>query len=86
MPATIAALGSWLNGHKIDNSRNELVAGQARNLAATGQVHREVKTLNGQTLAQLADAGESRRIDTIAEADRTALQEHHQEATKGEEV
>lgn len=41
------------------------------------QVHEEVKTGNSQTLAQLADADESRRIDTIPKKNRTKLERSH---------
>lgn len=36
------------------------------------RVKREVTTLNGQTMAMLADANETRRVDLIAPEDRTA--------------
>lgn len=40
-------------------------------------VHTEVKTGNSQTMAQLADAQEGRRIDNIPVKDRTALEKSH---------
>ena len=40
-------------------------------------VKSEVKTGNSQTLAQLADAIESRRIDDIPRKDRTPLEKSH---------
>jgi len=43
----------------------------------TIKTHTEVKTLNGLTLAQMADAEETRRVDLIAPADRTAAEQRH---------
>jgi hypothetical protein len=40
-------------------------------------VHREVTTGNSQTLAQLADASESRRVGNIDEKNRTELEKSH---------
>lgn len=40
-------------------------------------VHTEIKTGNSQTLAQLADAVETRRIDDIPAKDRTPLEKSH---------
>lgn len=40
-------------------------------------VHSEVQTINGRSLAQLADAGETRRIEGIPVADRTDQEQHH---------
>jgi hypothetical protein len=40
-------------------------------------VKHEVKTGNSQTLAQLADARESRRIDEIPLKDRTKIEKSH---------
>lgn len=37
----------------------------------------EVKTANSQTLAQLADADETRRIDLLPPKDRTTLEKSH---------
>lgn len=41
------------------------------------KVEANVKTSNAQTLAQLADAVESRRIKMIPEQERTALEKGH---------
>ena len=41
------------------------------------EVKDEVKSSNAQTLAQLADATETRRIDTIPPADRTPQERDH---------
>lgn len=41
------------------------------------QVGKEVKTLNSQTIAQLADADESRRIEKIPVKKRTPLEKSH---------
>lgn len=41
------------------------------------EVHKEVTTLNGQTIAMLADATESRRIDLIPEEERTPTEVGH---------
>lgn len=40
-------------------------------------VHREVTTGNAQTIAQLADNDEYRRIQTVPEVDRTATERGH---------
>lgn len=40
-------------------------------------VSNEVRTANSQTLAQLADATESRRVGNIAVADRTDVEKSH---------
>lgn len=41
------------------------------------EVKHEVKTGNSQTLAQLADAVETRRVDEIPKKDRTPLEQSH---------
>lgn len=43
----------------------------------------EVKTANSQTLAQLADADETRRIDLKPLKDRTTLEKSHLTDVKG---
>lgn len=48
------------------------------------EVHEEVKTGNSQTLAQLADAVETRRIDEIPVKDRTTLEKSHVRDIGGE--
>ena len=45
-------------------------------------VKTEVKTANSQTLAQLADNTETRRIDKIPVADRTLLEKSHKRDVK----
>jgi len=40
-------------------------------------ISRQVTTLNGKTLADLADAIESRRVDLIPEAERTPAEAEH---------
>lgn len=48
--------------------------------AVAGQVadvHTEVKTANALTIAQLADADETRRIEQIPPGDRTAEEDEH---------
>lgn len=47
------------------------------------QVKEEVKTGNSQSIAQLADADESRRIDKIPEDDRTKLEKSHVKEVEG---
>lgn len=42
-----------------------------------GEVAHEVHTLNNLTLGQASDATESRRIEAIPAADRTAAEAHH---------
>ncbi len=44
-------------------------------------VKEEVKTKNAQTIAELADADESRRIEPIPEAERTPLERSHMHET-----
>lgn len=47
-------------------------------LYAVTQVHKEVKTTNGKTLAKLGELAEGRRIrDDVAEPDRTASDRHY---------
>ena len=69
VPATIAAWGSYQNGKKID--------------AKTKEVLTEVKTANNKTLAQLADAVETRRIDAVPEGERTVSDQEHLESMEG---
>lgn len=56
--------------------------GTVINIYKTNSVKNEVKTGNSQTLAQLADATEVRRIDKIPEVDRTSTEKSHQRAVK----
>lgn len=46
---------------------------------AVGEVHEEVKTANSQSIAQLADAVETRRIEKLSPKDRTNLEKSHLE-------
>lgn len=46
------------------------------------EVKEEVKTANSQTIAQLADADETRRIDLIPVKDQTKLEKAHLTETK----
>lgn len=43
----------------------------------TGAVQREVQTFNGRTMAQLADAAETRRVYNIHPDDRTEADQEH---------
>lgn len=40
-------------------------------------IHEELRTLNGQTIGQMADADEGRRIEAIPEVDRTESEAKH---------
>lgn len=44
---------------------------------ATEAVHAEVKTMNAQTIGELIDAAETRRIDEIEPDDRTRAEAQH---------
>lgn len=44
------------------------------------KTHKEVKTMNGLSIAQMADAGETRRVDAIEVADRTVAEQQHVDA------
>jgi len=55
----------------------QLVAAAATLVVAL-RVHREVKTMNGKTIAVLTDENEGRRIAAdIAHDDRTASEQHY---------
>lgn len=55
-----------------------VVAGKAKR--TVDQVHTEVKTQNGLTIAALADRQEGRRIQTdVPHQDRTASEQHYVE-------
>lgn len=41
------------------------------------EVKTEVKTMNGLTIAQMADATETRRVDAIPPADRSEIEQEH---------
>jgi len=73
IPATIAAYGSYRNGRKTDAVKEHIT--QVGKVAES--IRTEVKTINDQTLANLADAGETRRIRALQPEDRTALDEAH---------
>ena len=62
----ILALLSLRNGRKSDSIHTGVEA-----------VKREVTTMNAQTLAQLSDANETRRIDKIPVGERTMGEKHH---------
>lgn len=47
------------------------------------KIDKEVKTINSQTIAELADADETRRIDKIPAGKRTPLEKSHIKETKG---
>lgn len=51
--------------------------GTLKNRDQINVVRKEVTTMNGQTLAMLADAGETRRIDLIPKVDQTAMETEH---------
>lgn len=68
------------NNHALAQSRMESVraTGEISKLRlAIAAVHDEVKTGNSQTIAQLADNDESRRINEIPHADRTKTEREH---------
>jgi outer membrane murein-binding lipoprotein Lpp len=48
-----------------------------RNGRKADAIKKEVTTLNAQTLAQLADARETRRVGGIPEGNRTAMEAAH---------
>lgn len=62
----MTAIGTYLNGRQIK--------GVDRTVKEVGK---EVKTLNSQTIAELADADESRRIEKIPKKKRTPLEKSH---------
>lgn len=51
--------------------------GTLKNRDQIAVVRKEVTTMNGQTLAMLADANETRRVDDIPVADRTDMEADH---------
>lgn len=51
-----------------------------RGLHVAAKVHTEVKTMNGLSIAQMADATETRRVDEIKPVDRTAGEQEHIDA------
>ena len=46
----------------------------------SGQVHREVRTMNELTLGQLGEAAETRRINDKPEDERTTREKRHTDA------
>lgn len=67
--AIFAGLASLrIKAHAIVTDSTRLIA---------ADTNREVKTMNGQTIAELADASESRRIDEIRPAERTSAEDEH---------
>ncbi len=73
--ASALLVSAWHNGRKIDSVEKKVDIGVEkadavsqqiteaadRNLAMTAAVHEEVKTLNGQTMAEIIEQGEDRR-------------------------
>ncbi len=57
-----------------------LVRGQSKIAAKVDDVHHEVTTLNGKTIAVIADEGETRRIENIPEDDRSVADQAHLDA------
>lgn len=49
-----------------------------------GDVHEQVTTINGKTMAVIADEGETRRIEHIPEGDRTSAEREHIDAVPPE--
>lgn len=45
------------------------------------EIHNELRTLNGLTVGQMADADERRRIEAVVPDDRTDAEDEHMEAT-----
>lgn len=63
--------------HRVD-AKTDVVQAQVENVKAkVEEVKTEVKTGNAQSLAQLADKAESRRIDLIPAGDRTPVEVGH---------
>ena len=75
--ALITAIGvlvaAWGNRRQIHEVKNEVVA-----------VKNEVKTANAQTIAQLADAIETRRIEAVSEPDWTTSEREHMDALRSD--
>ena len=74
--AIVSIIGAWrVGGVKSD------VAGVksdvASNTAAVADVKSDIATYNGATLGQLGAAGETRRVEDIAPADRTTEESRH---------
>lgn len=47
-------------------------------------VHHEVKTMNAQSIAEIADADETRRIEAIPLDDRTKIERSHMRSVEHE--
>jgi hypothetical protein len=63
----------------VGTIRNKRAIGQ--NLRAIGDIHDEVKTQNGLTMAALADRQEGRRVKKdIQKSDRTTSEQHYVDA------
>lgn len=69
----VTAIGTYFNGRRIKDV-DTVVKGVGETIK---EVNKEVKTLNSQTIAELADADESRRIEKIPKKDRTPLEKSH---------
>lgn len=94
IPATVAAYASMENSRNIKRSREEnqqtsADAAQGRedayqvgedNRIATEIVHQEVKTGNGLTNGQIADALYTHQIEKTKTKDRTDIEDHHMES------
>lgn len=76
----ITAAVGWRNGKKADAIKVQVEAAhddvKLGNLI-TNHVDEQVTAINGKSLAQLGDAQETRRIEDIPEANRTAEEKLH---------
>lgn len=66
LAALVAAIGTIINIKRIREVKTEVK-----------DVHIEVKTANSLSIAELADAVETRRIDKIPKAEQTAGEKTH---------
>jgi hypothetical protein len=75
-PEWVAAVAGMITSFGVIGT----LAVSMRNSRKISQVHSEVKTTNGLTLAALADRTEGRRINAdIPAADRTSAETHYVE-------
>jgi hypothetical protein len=65
VPSLSVVVAAWITQH-----------GQHKTHAKLDSVAEEVTTINGNTLAQLGDAGEGRRAQAIPKARRTDREQH----------
>lgn len=80
---TLVALVEYLHNN-VHETRNILTVIKGTGLVAlqlAKDTHDEVKTINGRSLAQLADDDESRRITDIPEGERTPGERSHLDTT-----